>query len=942
MKNIILLSLITANFIYANNNIQQDKILKEKLFEKAFKKKSQIKEFYLPLRINKIIQDEVFVRIDKQEHVLINVETMKYISSLLKEKYKQEFQYNQLDKDGFAPLSTLEQFGIKAVYNNQDIMLDIFLPINIKKASLIRLNRTYTKDLNGSILPQNYSGGVNFYLNQQYYKDTENNAFKKNPLNISSDITLNSHDYILEGRIQYKKGSDKEFSRGKFRLVKDDLENHLRYTLGDIILPHQDRMSYQTTLGVGVEKIFNIGNSYHQNISRINSYEFFLQNRSRVEIYVNDRYRNSLTLLAGTHNLYDLNLPSGLNRVKLKIIEDGGKIEYLEFNDFSYSEVLQKGVIKYGIGIGLESKFQDSEWDYNKEKKLASAYIEYGLFDSITIESGIQSADDYISGALEFLLGTNFGLFNPYIIINKVDGEEGYKKGLDYRTNIGELSLNLAYQETDNSFKTTSGSDNQKSKLYRGNIYTKIGFDINIGLSASQYTKEDIEENKYGLTLSKSFGKWLTQLDFDQRKKDGEENDKQIYLTFEYRFGQNKAKYINYIKEEKKQNFNLSHNSKGRYGLSSEFQYENSDKHNRYNLRTNFNNEKFKLNTTYNLQENKEINNDTQSFSVQLATGIVFAGEKATITAPINSSFIIVDNDNKLEKPLGLISYQESDEFIYDTYAIAMSDYSQRELTVDETELDFGTDLKEAQQRFISNYKSGSIMKIAIQNLYSIKGVFYDEKTKKPLKFKAFKVFNTITGDKSNSFSNENGEFIINQAEVGIYNITFMKEKNYEGVARYSFEIEENKYENKLINLGKIYIKMPKKKKQKKYLIYNKKNKTITNTFNKLLKNIYFNTNSYAIKITDYEKLNNIAKELKNHPEITLDIIGHSDATENSQYNMELSYRRASSVQNYLEKQGVNSTQLNSLGIGSKQSISHEVSKNRRTEFKGEVHFQIH
>ncbi|SFV54423.1 hypothetical protein MNB_SV-12-979 [hydrothermal vent metagenome] len=175
----ILLSLIIANLLYAEENQEQDKILKQKLFEKAFKKKSQIKEFYLPLRVNKIIQDEVFVRIDNQEHVLINGETMQYIVSLLKENYKRTFNYDQLNQDGFAPLASLEQFGIKASYDNKDIMLDIFLPSNIKKASLIHLNRGYAKDSNGSILPQPYSGGVNFYLNKQYSKNIGDSSFRK-------------------------------------------------------------------------------------------------------------------------------------------------------------------------------------------------------------------------------------------------------------------------------------------------------------------------------------------------------------------------------------------------------------------------------------------------------------------------------------------------------------------------------------------------------------------------------------------------------------------------------------------------------------------------------------------------------------------------------------------------------------------------------------------
>jgi outer membrane protein OmpA-like peptidoglycan-associated protein len=558
----------------------------------------------------------------------------------------------------------------------------------------------------------------------------------------------------------------------------------------------------------------------------------------------------------------------------------------------------------------------------------------------MTVESGVQSAEDFLAGDLELLIGTNFGLFNPYIIMSDTNNTKGYKKGLDYRTNIGSVTLNLGYEDIDKNYKTINSS-NTKTKLYRGNLYSQIGFGISMGISGSRYIKEGINEDKYGVTLRKSIGKWSTQLNLDQTDKEGREKDERIYLTVDYRFGQNSARYANYINDDRHQ-LNLRHNSKGKYGLSSDFQYENTKTSNNYNLRADMDDEKFRIDTTYNLRDNQENDNTNQSFSIQLATGVVFAGDKATITAPISSSFIIVDNDDRLENSLGLTGYQDSDDFIYDSFAVDMSDYSQRELTVDESELDFGIDLEDAQQKFVSNYKSGSIMKIAVQNLYSVKGVFYNKTTRKPLKFKAFKIFNALTGERSNSFCNEKGEFTINQAEAGHYNITFMKERDYEGVARYSFDIKEEENQERLMNLGAVYIEMPKKKEPKKYLVYNKKsNKIISNTFNSILQNIYFDANSYALSSRAKNKLDAIANELQQNKEVKLNIIGHSDKTDNNEYNMEISHRRANSVKEYLQKQGVESSQLNALGMGLSQPISDDPNQNRRAEFKGQVQFQV-
>jgi outer membrane usher protein FimD/PapC len=223
------------------------------------------------------------------------------------------------------------------------------------------------------------------------------------------------------------------------------------------------------------------------------------------------------------------------------------------------------------------------------------------------------------------------------------------------------------------------------------------------------------------------------------------------------------------------------------------------------------------------MNSNKVNDKKNQSLGIQLSTGFVFAGNTATITEPISSSFVIVNNDGKIEQPLGLDGYQDIDEHIYDSFALQLGDYTQRELNVDESELDFGIDLEKSVQSFYTNYKSGSVMDIKIQNLYSVKGVLIDKKTNEPIKRKAFKLFNREKGEKSMGFTNNSGKFTIEQVDIGTYNATLIHEEQYEGVAKFSFEIKEEA-EN-LIDLGTIKIKMPKKKDTKKYIIFDGKNK---------------------------------------------------------------------------------------------------------------------
>lgn len=819
MKKSIILILI-CTLLYSQDS--SDEILAKKLFAKAFKRNSSFNKIYLPLKVNNILQDEILVKIDNNENLFITKETMKYIASLLKESYRKQFQY-RVDENNFAPLSTLNQFGIMSKYDSENIVLNVSIPPKLKKASLINLNRNIDRDSNGLIVPKSYSGGLNLYLNQRYKNSSNSNALEREALSASSDIFLNIKGVVFEGRVNYDEASG-QLNRDRVTVIKDDEQNQLRYAMGDIFLPNSYRMSTSEVLGLSIEKKFQFNRDYSKNSSRVNKYEFFLKNSSRVEIFINDRFDRALNLKAGTHNIYDLDIPSGLNQIKLKIIEDGGKIEFLEFNDFNYGEILEKGTLKYGIGAGVSSNRENNKFIYKKDEKLLSAYIDYGLFDTTTIKSGIQTLNDFKSISFESLIGTNWGMLDPYVVYSKTDDLQGMKKGIDYRTNIGNLNINLGYEESDNAYRRLDNysynSFSGGQKLYRANIYTPLGAGINLNLNSSQYIKENEKEKKIGATVSKRlFNRVDFQLNFDATQTDNQEREDTLYFTLNYQLGKNRLSYSNYT-NEKRHELSLSRSSSSRYGISSNMNYNHSEENDQYYARVMMKDEKFKLDSSYIMTDNNQ-NQKNHSLGFQLTTGFVFAGDSATITAPINSSFIIVNNDDKLKKPLGVEGYQNSDSYIYDSFAISVSDYSQRELSIDETELDFGIDLKSPSQTFITNYKSGSVMDITVQNLLSIKGKIVDSMNN-PVKNKAFKVFNTQIGSKIIGFTDGKGNFTVPEIELGKYNVTFVKEEGYEGVAKFNFDITDDS--KSLIDLGTIKIKMPKKKKAKKYLIFNGNN----------------------------------------------------------------------------------------------------------------------
>ncbi|MCG1037280.1 OmpA family protein [Polaribacter sargassicola] len=116
-------------------------------------------------------------------------------------------------------------------------------------------------------------------------------------------------------------------------------------------------------------------------------------------------------------------------------------------------------------------------------------------------------------------------------------------------------------------------------------------------------------------------------------------------------------------------------------------------------------------------------------------------------------------------------------------------------------------------------------------------------------------------------------------------------------------------------------------------------NNNITQQINLLAASINFNTNSDKIKPVSYTTIDEIISLMKKIPEIKFIIEGHTDNVGNDNYNLDLSQRRATSVVNYMIKQGISNDRLESEGFGEtrpKFSNNTEGGRqlNRRVEIK--------
>ncbi len=106
-----------------------------------------------------------------------------------------------------------------------------------------------------------------------------------------------------------------------------------------------------------------------------------------------------------------------------------------------------------------------------------------------------------------------------------------------------------------------------------------------------------------------------------------------------------------------------------------------------------------------------------------------------------------------------------------------------------------------------------------------------------------------------------------------------------------------------------------------------------------ILRNIFFETDSYQLKDESSVELQKVLAFLQNNASLKVEISGHTDNVGTDEYNQQLSENRALSVYNYLVNKGVSENRLTYKGYGESDPMAENDTEagraqNRRTEMK--------
>ena len=106
-----------------------------------------------------------------------------------------------------------------------------------------------------------------------------------------------------------------------------------------------------------------------------------------------------------------------------------------------------------------------------------------------------------------------------------------------------------------------------------------------------------------------------------------------------------------------------------------------------------------------------------------------------------------------------------------------------------------------------------------------------------------------------------------------------------------------------------------------------------------VFKDIKFEIDKDILMASSYPTLEEIVRILTDHPEISVEIQGHTDSTASDAHNMDLSRRRAQTVMKYLQSKGIAASRMTAQGYGESRPMDTNDTvegrtNNRRVELK--------
>ncbi|MFC7537260.1 fimbrial biogenesis outer membrane usher protein [Sphingomonas sp. GCM10030256] len=613
----------------------------------------------------------------------------------------------------------LAEAGIRLRYNAQDLALDLELAADRRAVRGLQVALLDQETVGNVIAPARVSAYLNARGNFDYLHGDAGFAA---PL-IALDGAARIAGVVAEGEGLWRPGGDGVvFTRVGSRLVYDDRDRLMRWTLGDLQPIGRGFQALPEIAGLSVFRSYGVLEP--QRIARPRGGRAFTLSRpSTVDVQVNGQLVRRLQLEPGNYDLRDFPFTQGANDVRLTIRDDGGRTQALSFNVFLDQTQLGSGLTEFGAyaGVLAPSGFRGPEYS---RSLAASGFLRHGFSDRLTAGLNLQGDGRAQMGGVEAIWSSPLGTFGSTLSLSNVR-ELGLGSAVlvtfqrqFQREGGGADSLNLFAERRSRNFGVlgTLSPLNPFAWEVGGGYSRTLGRSIFAGLDGRYSRGRDDQPTIYNArgTIGYRLSSDVSLAGEIRYEKDNVERRVSGLLTATMRLGRSSNLRADY--DTRFNRARLSYSSFQGYGVGSynlSADLDRSDSGSGANINAGYlaNRAEFGF-SHYGSFDNLFGSSVSQRTSLRVGGSLAFADGSVSIGRPVSDSFALVAGHGSLKgasvevdrSPFGYVAETGA---LGTAVAPSLASYIDRTVVVDAPDAPVTVDLGQGSFRLRPAYRSG-------------------------------------------------------------------------------------------------------------------------------------------------------------------------------------------------------------------------------------------
>lgn len=644
-----------------------------------------------------------------------------------------------------AALSALPSVGpgdlagsdISIVYDAQALALQLVLPDTLRAARDVQLGSMTPETFGTFDPPASTSAYVNARLSWDHVARGEDTGFADPVLFMDGAARIGG--VVLETEGVWQPGAlTSDLQRHGTRLVYDDVESVVRWTLGDVLTLAE---GFQTSLplaGIMVQRSYGLLRP-HQSVRPTGRQSFVLRRPSTVEVLVNGQLVRRVRLDPGPYSLSDFPTTYGANDVRLNITDDTGRTETLRFNLFFDQDQLTAGRSEFALHAGLKAPRPRGGINYTNEWA-ASGYYRRGISEQVTLGVNAQAEAGTSVGGLEAIWVTPFGILAGQAAISRSSGTTGvagiatFQRDFPWAQGWGG-TLNLTAELWTNRFTAPETST------------VEVPFKQRIGASYSQsfgealYAAIDVQHSsRMGdgpdpFMIRGSVG-WRLTPDinlagdfFHQRNVSSAGNESGARLILTVRLGGRSSVQSSYDTAYGTSRLSYQRSEGegvGAYSAGADLEHSASGTNANGNLSYTSNRAEFALSHLSSFGKRFELPRDART-NIRAAASLAFADGAVAFGRPVQDSFAIVTAHESLGGAEVVVdpteeNYTAATDSIGPALKPNLSSYSESTVAIAAPDAPIGIDLGRGSYRLFPPYRSGYRFQVGSEYSISASG----------------------------------------------------------------------------------------------------------------------------------------------------------------------------------------------------------------------------